>query len=147
VRARPATFGYRAGKFLRRYRREAALALGAVAVVVSLTAWYLRRVATERDRARLEAAKAAEGSAFLQRLFEVSDPSIARGETITARELLDRAAVRVQDELATQPEVRATMRRVIGSVYGSLGLSERGRPLLEQSLERRRALYADPHPE
>lgn len=147
VHARPATFRYRAGKFLRRYRREAVLALGGVGVVASLTTWYLLRVGAERDRARLEATKAAEVSRFLQQVFEVSDPEQARGETVTARELLDRAAGRIETELASQPAVQATMMRVMGNVYASLGLSEPARALLASSLERHRALYRDPDAE
>ena len=147
VLARPATFRYRAGKFLRRYRREVALAGGVVVLLLALTGWYLGRLADERDLARTEAAKAAEVAGFLQQVFEVSDPEQARGETVTARELLDRAAGRIETDLASQPAVQATMMRVMGNVYASLGLSEPARALLASSLERHRALYRDPDAE
>ncbi|MBK7922952.1 MAG: serine/threonine protein kinase [Gemmatimonadetes bacterium] len=147
VLARPASAGYRLGKFVRRYHREVVTGVLALAALVALTVWYVTRLAAERDRARLEAAKASEVAGFLQELFEVSDPSVARGETVTARELLDRASTRIDEDLAGQPAVQATMLRVMGSVYGSLGLSDRARPILERSLAVHRGLYGGPHPE
>ncbi len=147
VLARPARAGYRLGKFVRRHRREVAAAVVVLAAVVALTAWYVGRVAAERDRARQEAAKATEVAGFLQQLFEVNDPEESRGETITARELLDSAAGRVDRDLAGQPEVQATMFRVIGTTYASLGLSERALRPLRHALERERALHQAPHPD
>jgi len=147
VLARPATLGYRLGKFTRRYRRELLLAGGALAVTVALTAWYLVRLATARDRAEQASARAEEVADFLTRLFEVSDPAQSGGETITARELLDRGAARIQSALDGQPAVQATMLRVIGDAYGRLGLSEQARPLLEQALTRRRSLASGPDAE
>lgn len=147
VLARPASAGYRLGKFARRFRRELAAGVVALTAVVALTVWYVTRVAAERDLARREAAKATEVARFLQQLFEVNDPAEARGETITARELLDSAAGRVNRDLADQPEIQATMLRVIGSTYASLAISERATPLLRQALARERALHPAPHPD
>ena len=41
-----------------------------------------------------EAETAKETTNFMVRLFEVSDPSEARGNTVTAREIMDRGAER-----------------------------------------------------
>ena len=68
-------------------------------------------------------------SAFLVDLFKVSDPSEARGNTITAREVLDKGAAKITTELKDQPEVRATLMDTMGNVYRNLGLLRQGGPL------------------
>jgi len=145
VAARKDTYGYRAQKFVRR-NRTAVVSLGIVALaIVALTAFYTSRLARERDRARVEAAKAAEVSEFMQSLFEVADPGESRGQSVTARELLDAGADRVEKELAGQPEVQATMMSVIAKVYHTLGLYERALALHERSLEILRDLHGEEH--
>ena len=79
------------------------------------------------------------------RLFEVSDPSEARGNTITAREIMDQGAERIQKELAAQPRIQATLMETMGAVYTSLGLYDQAVPLLQSALEKRRALYGEKH--
>jgi eukaryotic-like serine/threonine-protein kinase len=63
-------------------------------------------------------------------IFHVSGPGIARGSTITAREILDRGADRIRTDLADQPAVQARMMRVIGDVYRQLGLYDDAHELL-----------------
>ncbi|MEX2466564.1 MAG: serine/threonine-protein kinase [Gemmatimonadota bacterium] len=147
VAARPDTLAYRARKLMRRHPTGVAATLAVTVGVSALTGIYLDRVTDERDRARQEAAKAAEVSGFLQELFAVSDPSESRGETVTARELLDEGAARIANELEGQPAVQATMMRVIGDVYHVVGLTDRALPMLEQALTRQRSLYGDRHEE
>jgi hypothetical protein len=48
---------------------------------------------------------------FLVRLFQVSDPSEARGDTVTAREILDHGAAQIEADLRSQGEVQALCRR------------------------------------
>jgi serine/threonine-protein kinase len=147
VIARPDTISYRVGKFVRRHRIGVAAAAATVALIASLVGFYTLRLSQERDRAQQEAAKAEQVASFLRGLFEVSDPSQSKGETVTARELLDQGAIRIEQELAGQPAVRAEMMRVIGDVYHSLGLYAGAKPLLERSLEEFRSLYGDVHDE
>jgi serine/threonine-protein kinase len=147
VLARAATLGYRLRKGVRRHRVALGAGAAVFGTVASLVTFYTVRLADERDRAQLEAAKAGEVSAFLRGLFEVSDPSQSKGETVTARELLDQGARRVQEGLAHQPEVQATMLRVIGEVYAGIGLQEEARTLLERAVELDLSLYGDAHEE
>jgi serine/threonine-protein kinase len=143
VRARPDTLTYRAGRFATRHRWGVA----ATAVLAALTGVYTVQLAGERDRARTEATKAAAVADFLKGLFEVSDPSRSRGQTVTARELLDQGARRIATGLVDQPAVQANLMRVIGEVYGSLNLNEAARPLLLGALERHRTLHGNSHEE
>ncbi len=148
VTAREATVGYRARKFFQRHRLGVvAGALVALALVTGLTLalWQARVAADERDRARLEAAKAEEVKTYLIDLFEVSNPNESQGETISARELLDRGAEQLESKLAGQPEIQADMMDVIAEVYRKLGLFDEGRPLAEQALALRRDLFGPEH--
>lgn len=119
-------------------------ALAALAIITSFTAFFAnhqRQVAdAERARAQLEAETAQRTSDFLVGLFEVSDPSVARGEEITAGEILQAGAARIDRELDQDPEIQARLLETMGKVYTSLGALEEAEPLLRQSLERRRAL-------
>ena len=141
VRARADTLAYRATKFVRRHRAGVAVALG----VVVLTAFYTGRVARVRDRARLEAAKASEVSAFLIDLFQQSGPRESRGRDVTARELLDRGAERVGRDLTGQPAVQGNLLAVVSRVYHSLGIYDEAVRTAEQALAVRRALHGDLH--
>jgi len=136
VIARPDTFRYRAEKFVRRHRAGVV----ALLAVVALTAVYTAQLARERDGARLQAAKAAQVAEFLQTLFRVSDPDESRGRTVTVRELLDRGAARIQDELAAQPEAQADLMAVIGDVYLQLGLYAEATAQMEAALATRRRI-------
>mgnify|MGYP002623180205 CR=1 FL=1 len=145
VHARPATLGYRLGKAVRRNRWAVGAAAAVLLTSSTLVAFYTARLADERDAAQLEARKAREVAEFLQGLFEISDPDESRGETITARELLDAGAREVDEGLAGQPAVQATMLRVIGEVYATLGLPREAEPLLSRALELNRELYGPDH--
>lgn len=147
VLARPDTVRYRVRKFVGRNRASVGAGVAALVLVVSLTSVYLARLAEERDVARTEAAKAEAVAEFLQGIFEVSDPSRSRGATVTARELLDRGAERIERELANEPEVQARLMRVIGEVYATVGLANEAVPLVEGALARHRTLYGDRHEE
>ena len=150
VRARGETRSYRVGRFVRRHRAGVAVA-GAAAILLAGFAAAMgiqaRRLAVERDAARVARARAEEVANFLSSVFEVADPSESRGRTVTARELLDEGARRVGTELSGQPRVQASMMRLIGNTYGTLGLNAEARPLLERALEQHRALYGEMHEE
>jgi serine/threonine protein kinase/tetratricopeptide (TPR) repeat protein len=134
VVARPASTVYRLRKYLRRNRASVAVLMGMFAVLIAFVitqTMQLRRITRERDRADRIAG-------FMTNMFKVSDPSEARGNSITAREILDRAAKDVDPGLTRDPELQAQMMYEMGSVFKNLGLYERARMLLTQSLEIRR---------
>jgi len=143
VHARPDTVAYRVRKFVTRNRVGVVTAALVLGIVVSLVSFYTSRLATERDRARLEAEKARSVAGFLTGLFEIADPTESMGETITARELLDRGAAKLGQELQGQPAVRATLMDVVGTVYHSLGLYARADSLLGEAVRLRRVVHSD----
>jgi tetratricopeptide (TPR) repeat protein len=135
----------------RRNRRLMAIASGAIAgmVVTSGLATYalVQRAAAQRQtaRAEAEAETARQTTTFLVDLFRISDPSEARGNAVTAREMLDKGAARIDRELARQPAIRATLMDTLGTVYMGLGLFKQAKPLLAGAVETRRSgSAADP---
>lgn len=150
ILARPPSAAYLIRKLVARHKVPFAAAgalivmLAAFAVVSSLQA---RRIAQERDRANREARTALKVSDFMTDLFKVSDPYAAKGETVTAREILDRGIEKIERELADEPEVQARLLSTMGAVYSNLGLFGKAGPLLERSLTTQRRLLGDGSPE
>lgn len=101
----------------------------------------------ERDRANQARNEVEEVVEFLIDLFEISDPEENLGAAVTAREILDRGALRIADNLNTQPTTRARMMQTIGMVYQSLGLYDQAEGLKNQALELRRQAHGEGHPE
>jgi serine/threonine-protein kinase len=134
VHARPDAWTYRTHNVLRRNRLPVTAAAAASVVIALLVTFYTIRLAAERDRATLEAVKSQQVAAFLTDLFRVADPAQSQGRQITALELLDRGAQQIDEELASQPRVRADLLSAIGLSYKNLSSFDRARPLLEQSL-------------
>ncbi|MBT8337023.1 MAG: serine/threonine-protein kinase, partial [Gemmatimonadetes bacterium] len=149
VVARPPTPGYRLRKFVRRnFAATLAATVAIVGLVVGATAATLGMVrARAAERAALsEAATRAEVSSFLTGLFEVSNPLEGAGNTVTARELLDSAAVRIEAGLSAQPEVQASLMLTMGEAYTGLGLYPEAAGLLRQGLELRRTTLSESDP-
>ena len=134
VSARPDTLIYRTTKFVQRRSGAVAAAAGVVLLVGALIGVYTARLASERDRARLEADKSAKMSELLTSLLTGADPYPSRDREPTVRNILDAGAERVQNELSGQPELKAEMLTVIGRVYGRLGLYDKAKPLLSEAL-------------
>lgn len=151
ITARPETWGYVAGKFVQRHRIGVAVAAGVAALVLAFgtgMAWLAVRLAEERsravaaeaaardeaERANLEAESSRQVTDFLVDLFQVSDPGQARGATVTAREILDRGAERIESELAERPLLQARLLDTMGTVYIQLGLYDSAEPLLDRAL-------------
>jgi serine/threonine-protein kinase len=138
---------YRAARFVRRHvRAVAAVAAGAL-VLVAVTAFYTNRLATARDRAQREAAKAARVSEALSGLLRGADPIANRatpdGFTVTG--LLDTATDRVEKELADQPDAQAEIFTIIGRMYRRVGMYDKAQHLLERALISGRAAFGPEH--
>jgi tetratricopeptide (TPR) repeat protein len=133
---------------VRRNQRLALVTSGALAGMVltsGLAAFALfQRQAAEHQRARAEAdaETAKQTTNFLIDLFRISDPSEARGNAVTAREVLDKGAVRIEHELTTQPVIRAALMDTVGTVYMRLGLYKEASPLIDEAVATQRAAGA-----
>jgi non-specific serine/threonine protein kinase/serine/threonine-protein kinase len=150
VAAGPPSALYRTHKFVRRHRIGVFAASVVVALLIAFsvtTTVQARKIARERDRANREAFAAKQVSNFLVDLFQVSDPSEARGNTLTAREILDVGARKIDHDLREQPEAQARLQTTLGRVYTSLGLYGEAETMLRQSAGTSRAVLGERHPE
>ncbi len=150
VAAGPPTVGYRAGKFVRRHRA----AVGACAVFGLLLfgftvamAVQAQRIAQERNRANEEAETARQVSSFLVSLFEASKPGVRSLDSVTARELLDAGARRIDEQLTSRPSVRATLHMTMGDVYFLLGGTNQSADEYQRAVRLRHQLFGPRHPD
>ena len=149
VVARPSSRLYRLRKYVQRHRVAVAATATAFVLLSSLAvreSLQARRIARERDRANLEAETAKETADFMVGLFEVADPGEARGKSITANEILDRASRRIDTGLERQPLVRAKLQLTMAEVYKGLGLYNSSVQLAERSWMDRRSALGDQAP-
>jgi serine/threonine protein kinase/Tfp pilus assembly protein PilF len=148
VIAGPPSAMYRLGKYVRRHKvgvAAGALILMTMIIGITGTTIGLVKAVKAEKKAREEAQTAQQISDFLVDLFQVSDPSEARGNAITAREILDKGAEKIDTDLQDQPRVQARLMETMGNVYRSLGLYKLASPILEKSLEIKRSLYGGEH--
>jgi serine/threonine-protein kinase len=132
---------YRAWKFLRRHRVEAAAAavvLAALVTGLSVAVVQGRRASRERDRAEQALAESTVVTNFLMELFQTGDPGETPLAQLTALDLLRRGAERA-DELSSQPLVRARLLDVVGQMSFQLGRLDEAQRRLEQAVALRRA--------
>jgi non-specific serine/threonine protein kinase/serine/threonine-protein kinase len=150
VLASPPSAMYRAQKFVRRHRIGvlAAAAVGVMLIVlaVSMTVQTIH-IARERDRANREAAAATSALDFMTGLFKVSDPSEARGNSITAREILDKGSKQIESSLGAQPELQTRLMSAMGTSYQSLGLYGAAQSLFQKSLDTRTRVLGPTNPD
>jgi eukaryotic-like serine/threonine-protein kinase len=129
VEAHPASAVYQLRKYVRRHRLGTAMTVMLALLLpafAALQAFELRRIARERDMA-------ARIAAFMSGMFRVADPSEARGNQITAREILDKASTQIDTGLAGDPDTQTQLMMVMGGVYENLGLYGRAETLYRQA--------------
>lgn len=116
----------------------AAVSLG-LAGVFALLAWRATVARNEaraaRAQAELELISERETREFLLSVFELADPSEARGAVVTVREVLDRAVERIDSTSFSRPAIRSRFLATMGQAYSRLGLNRRGAELLQDSLD------------
>jgi eukaryotic-like serine/threonine-protein kinase len=148
--ARPSSAGYRVAKYVRRH----GVAVGMAATLAILLTGFavveavqLRRITEERDLAARERDRASRVTDFMTGMFEVSDPSEARGNSITAREILDKASNDISTSLTRDPEERAEMMFTMATVYNNLGLYPQSQELLQKAVDIRKSVLGPEAPD
>ncbi|MFC2167279.1 tetratricopeptide repeat protein [Acidobacteriota bacterium] len=144
---RPSTL-YRIRKYVRRHKvgvAAGAFVILAIMIGIAGTSIGLLKAVRSEKTAREEAEIAHQVSDFLERLFQVSDPSEARGNTITAREILEKGYENIEKTLTDQPKVQVRLMATIGRVYTNLGLYSEAESLLEKVVETQSQLMGEKH--
>ncbi|HEX4809882.1 MAG TPA: serine/threonine-protein kinase [Bryobacteraceae bacterium] len=158
VRARSDNWTYRSMKFVRRHKTGVSAAMIALLALIAFSV----AMAVQVRRADRERLLAERESQFLAGMFQASTPEEARGKQVTARDLLDRGAQRIDRELASEPGIRASLLATIGGAYRNLGLYDLAQQVAQKSfaidrtqddtlelmaeLERDKGLYAKAEP-
>ena len=165
VEARSPSASYRLRKFTRRHKTMLTTVMAFVLLLIAgttVSAWQAVRATAERDakeearqaeaaqrrqaveakqRADEEAAIAKAVNEFLQQdLLGQADignqpAGAARNKNITVRELLDRAADRINAKFKGQERTEAAIRLTMGTAYEGLGDFEKAQLHMERSLE------------
>ena len=134
VEAQPDTFTYRFGKLMKRRP----WLVPAVAVSLLAIAGYIVTLTIYSQQLQLEQRRADAAQAFMVDLLRSPDPFAPadpdRGRNITVVEALERGRTRLENELADQPEVRATLLGSVAGVYRSLDQNEEAIELGEAAL-------------
>jgi serine/threonine protein kinase/tetratricopeptide (TPR) repeat protein len=169
VTACPPSAGYRFRKFARRNKVALSATLAAVATLLVLVAGLAisnRLISAARNRAeeqrqlaerlaadekrsstqaRAEAAKSNAVVTLLQDMLTAAHPDSAAGSNYTVRQLLDQFSSGLENRLEDQPEVEATLRQLIGSVYTRLRLMDQAEPHLRRALALNRQVFGEDH--
>ena len=153
VSAQKDRLSYRFKKFV--YRHQTAVAVASAAFLLAIgfgvaMSIQARNLAIQRDLAQSEATKAQQVAAFLENMFEASDPlavSTERRDTLRISALLDIGVKNLHEELADQPQVKASLLHVLGNVYNGLGDPLEALNLVDEALAIRETLYPGDHAE
>lgn len=136
VQARLGSRGYVLRRFLLRQRRWVLLG---TAVFVSLSAglaatlWQARQAALERDIARMETRRSEAVRDYLMLMFQSAGQD--EGQGLTAKQVLDRGAERVQAEFRSDPATQAAVLLALAELYTLLNQDRGAEPLLRALLE------------
>ena len=144
VEARPATAGYRAGRFVRRHRvavAAAGLALAALVAGLGVAVWQAQQAQAERR-------VADRVTAFVTGMIASADPFGASGQRdLTVLAAADAAAQRAARDLAGEPEAEAGVRLALGATFQGVDAYDKAQAQLERAVALRRAAYGDAHPQ
>ncbi len=143
VLARAPSAGYRLGRFVSRHRTGVSATAAALVAAIAMTVVYTTRLQAERDLADTERRTAEAATEFMVDLFDISDPNRGADRDITAREVLDAGAKKLESELADSPRIRARLLHTLGRVYDRLGDYDSAQRLLEEGAALQRSVTHD----
>ncbi len=136
---------YRLNKWMKRNRAASSVGILAIVSLVIVIFLYTNELQKETDRAQQEAETSQQIAGFLQGLFEITDPAISRGDTLTAFTMLERGTERIEVDLQNDPEILARMFDVLAEAYLNLWNTEKAEELYKKSLAIKQDLYGDDH--
>lgn len=150
VLAQKDSIGYQSRKFISRNKWSIAVSAVIATLVITFTivtfvqskTIQARAVEAEQQRERAEKI-----SLFLTNLFELVNPDQAQDNALSAVELLQRGAERVETEFGDQPQQQADLYLVISDVFESLGSFDDALHLALKANNLLREIYEDNHPE
>lgn len=136
VSARAGSTRYAFGKFVARHRvlvASTAVVFAVLVVAMLLLSRQLAETRRERDIAEHERDRATQSFALLQEVLVSADPSISKGEELTARQILEAGARRIEAQAWVAPELRAELLARIADTETTLGMRETARAHLDRA--------------
>jgi len=138
VEARPDSWLYRAGRYVRRHPTLTALGAATalfLVILATVSSFQTIRITQQRNRAEAEEQRANSVVDLLVELFGATDPlQGAEMDMILVADLMDRGEAHA-DRMEDQPDIQARLRAVLGKILLERGDQQRGRALLESALE------------
>ena len=133
VQARPQTFAYVGARMLRRHWPVFAVGI----LIVTLAAGFTWRTILAEREARIQAATAERTTDFLVSVFAASDSNVNHNlnHELTARDVLDAGAARIDKELAGEPRIQANLFEALGNAYRHMDLGNTAAPLLRKAAD------------
>ncbi|SMO89253.1 serine/threonine-protein kinase [Gracilimonas mengyeensis] len=110
---------YRTRKFMLRNRKPLSYAAAVLLIIGSMVAYYTVQLNQQRRAAEAEAEKATQISGYLSNLFAQNYPENAKGEDISASQLLDQG-IKQLNSLDGQPEVQAAMLNLFAHIHQNI---------------------------
>jgi serine/threonine protein kinase/tetratricopeptide (TPR) repeat protein len=140
LEARPDSFRYRLGKFVRRNRRAVSAAVVVFTIVVVVVIFFTVRLAKARNAALAEAARTQRIQKFMTNLFQGGDEAAGPADSLRVVTLLDRGVQEAQS-LSPEPEIQAQLYATLGTLYENLGKFDQANSLLNSALAERKSLF------
>jgi serine/threonine-protein kinase len=137
LEARADTLRYRSAKFIRRNWRTVATAAVVSATAMALVIFFAIRLATARNTAVAQAARAQRIQRFMLNLFNGGDKEAGPADNLRVLSLLDRG-VQEARLLDREPVVQADLYQTLGGIYQKLGKFDQADGLLRAALEQRK---------
>jgi non-specific serine/threonine protein kinase/serine/threonine-protein kinase len=148
VVASPPSRMYRVRKFVRRHRvGVTAGSVVAVAILVgaALSVAGFRQAVRERADAVMARDESEAVTGFLSDMFRKISPW-QQGQDLTVREVMDEAAVSLDEQFVDRPAIRGRLHHVIGETYFLLGIRAESEEHLKAAIEDYRASAGQEHP-
>lgn len=146
LEARPDSFRYKAGKFIRRNLRPLATAAVVFFIIVGLTVAFTWRLAKARNTALAEAARTQRIQRFMIEIFQGGDAIAGPAADVKVIDMLDRGA-RAAQALNSDPKVRVELMFNFAQIYQKQGQLEKAESLFLLTLDQRKVLYGTDSPE
>lgn len=134
VHARPPSFAYLAGRWIRRNRLAFAAAVVSLAAIITGAAaalWQAYVAIQARQLAELESSRARSTAGFLTSLLDRVAGGVALGRNPEALKLALDDSPRLIAELSQDPALQADLYLKVGKLYEGMGERKLALPLLE----------------
>jgi serine/threonine-protein kinase len=139
LESQPGLFRYRAGKFLRRHRPAVVATAAMLLLVVSLVAFFMWRLARERNAALAQAARVQHIQSFMTDLLQGGDQDAGPAADLPVTAMIDRGEQQA-GTLGNEPPVQADLYQTLGSMSQKLGRFDKADSLLVKALDLQKSL-------